>query len=116
MSKIDELLQAIAPDSAYAKGFRDALESLVLALRAEHVGEPMITNALINVADAYDNNADMADPEHGKANVQEPQAYMVMGGRLYKDRVFVTRPSAEESLRNRNDGARIRPLVFAREG
>ncbi|HBM2967033.1 TPA: hypothetical protein LVL54_001176 [Klebsiella michiganensis] len=40
----------------------------------------------------------------------EPVAYLVCNGRLYQDRAFMSPLMAEESVKNRNDGAEIKAL------
>lgn len=43
----------------------------------------------------------------------EIAAYLVTEGRLYRDKVFLSLPAAEESVSSRNDGAKIKPLYTA---
>lgn len=40
----------------------------------------------------------------------EPDAYLVSGGKLYRDKSFLSLAAAEESVRSRNDGAEIKRL------
>ncbi len=40
----------------------------------------------------------------------EPVAYLVCNGHLYQDRAFMSPLMAEESVKNRNDGAEIKAL------
>lgn len=47
--------------------------------------------------------------ERRKAD-SEPVAYLVCNGRLYQDRAFMSPLMAEESVKNRNDGAEIKAL------
>lgn len=40
----------------------------------------------------------------------EPRAYLICGGRLYKDQVVMGLPQAEDRVATRGDGSRIEPL------
>lgn len=42
-----------------------------------------------------------------------PVAYLVSGGRVYVDKAFVSKDTAEHSVRERDDGASMKPLVLS---
>ncbi|WP_186194435.1 Lar family restriction alleviation protein [Burkholderia gladioli] len=44
------------------------------------------------------------------ADAGEAVAYLVTGGRIFKDKPFLSKEAAEQSVRERNDGASIKPL------
>lgn len=44
------------------------------------------------------------------ALTDEPVAYLVCDGRLYQDRAFLSSSTAQISVKDRNDGAEIKPL------
>lgn len=55
-------------NGAYSDGFRDALESIYLALQQRSVPVEQISDAMLEVLDAFDNNAEnevSADDEDG---------------------------------------------------
>ncbi|MGK3485528.1 hypothetical protein [Klebsiella michiganensis] len=52
----------------------------------------------------------MKELQERRKAASEPVAYLVCNGRLYQDRAFMSPLMAEESVKNRNDGAEIKAL------
>jgi len=52
----------------------------------------------------------LAELHERRKAASEPVAYLVCNGRLYQDRAFMSPLMAEESVKNRNDGAEIKAL------
>lgn len=77
---------------------------------AELVAFKPLPGTDINSATRDEWMAMAAELHERRKAASEPVAYLVCNGRLYQDRAFMSPLMAEESVKNRNDGAEIKTL------
>lgn len=77
---------------------------------AELVAFKPLPGTDINSATQDEWMAMAAELHERRKAASEPVAYLVCNGRLYQDRAFMSPLMAEESVKNRNDGAEIKAL------
>ncbi|HHT0132161.1 TPA: hypothetical protein ACTW38_004340 [Klebsiella michiganensis] len=77
---------------------------------AELVAFKPLPGTDINSATRDEWMAMAAELQERRKAASEPVAYLVCNGRLYQDRAFMSPLMAEESVKNRNDGAEIKAL------
>lgn len=77
---------------------------------AELVAFKPLPGTDINSATRDEWMAMAAELHERRKAASEPVAYLVCNGRLYQDRAFMSPLMAEESVKNRNDGAEIKAL------
>ncbi|MBZ7447706.1 MULTISPECIES: hypothetical protein [Klebsiella] len=77
---------------------------------AELVAFKPLPGTDINSATRDEWMAMTAELHERRKAASEPVAYLVCNGRLYQDRAFMSPLMAEESVKNRNDGAEIKAL------
>lgn len=77
---------------------------------AELVAFKPLPGTDINSATRDEWMAMAAELHERRKAASEPVAYLVCNGRLYQDRAFMSPLMAEESVKDRNDGAEIKAL------